>query len=88
MSYSSLVTMDLPDDRPHRAETCSRLRHLSESSNMSQHTDTQFDSKRKELDRSLMDQHLNMLCFYGSIGKNNCLWAQHFDRRCICDRTV
>jgi len=38
MSYASLVTMVLPDDRSHRAETCSRLRYTSRKAEICRNT--------------------------------------------------
>jgi len=38
MSYSSLVTMVLHDDRPHSAETCSRLRYMSHTAAICRNT--------------------------------------------------
>ena len=43
---------------------------------------------KKKIDRSLTDQHFSMLCFYESIRTGNCLWTQHFDRRCVCNPAV
>jgi hypothetical protein len=37
----------------------------------------------EKLDRSLIDHHLGLLCFYENTKRGNFLWAQHFDRRCV-----
>jgi hypothetical protein len=42
----------------------------------------------EKLCRSLIDQHLSMLCFYESIRRSNFLCTQHFDRRHVCNPTV
>jgi len=26
--------------------------------------------------------------FYKNIQRSNCLWTQHFDRRCVCNPTI
>jgi hypothetical protein len=37
----------------------------------------------EKLDRSLIDKHWSVLWFYKNIRRNNFLWTQHFDRRCV-----
>jgi hypothetical protein len=46
------------------------------------------DHKEKKLHRSLIDQHLSTSCFYENIRRNNFLWMQDFDRRCVCNSAV
>ena len=77
----------------------SGTKHIShENSNLSQPTDTQFYRRQKNSDLSSINQHLRMFCFYENIRSNNFLghniltdgvlvWAQHFDRRCVCNQT-
>ena len=49
---------------------------------------TQFYRTPRTLDHSLTDEHLSMLCFHESIRTAILPWTQHFDRRCVCSRTV
>ena len=47
---------------------------------------TQSQRSKRRLDRSSAHQHLRMPCFYGNIkDKHFFLWAQHFDRRRVCN---
>jgi len=62
--------------------------YCSRNSNFLQSAGTQFYSRQKILDRSLLNQPLSRLRFYDHIRTSDVLWAQHFEGRCVCNPAV
>jgi hypothetical protein len=48
------------------------------------HRYTILQGTEKKIDRSSVDRHVSMLCFYENIRTGNFLWKQHFGR-CVCN---
>ena len=62
--------------------------YSSRNSNFLQSAGTQFYSRQKILDRSLLNQTLSRLNFYDNRRTSNVLWTQHFEGWCVCNPAV